>query len=239
MGNSGSSALHSASLSGDAGALRKHIAHVDDLRIAPLHAAALGGHEECVRLLMNAPGILLDRRVVLGPALFPGVDDENNPFPNSLMTPLACAILNGSLGIVKLLVADGASLESIEECPSPLSMAICSHADVDILEYLLDSGANTGGGADFLMLACLYGNVEAMDALYARGVTTDMNGALSIVVSKSYRTKIADVPRVVAWLIDHGADVRRTYRIMDRLVECGCTQTFDIVVGAFRNLMRR
>ena len=239
MGNT-ASALHSASVSGDERRVLRdlqHGAHPNDQRIAPLHAAALFGRLNIMKLLLETSDVDIDRAIVLRPHLFPGFSDSKNPFPDSAITPLGCAILHGAVDGVKMIVEKGASLESLHGGPAPLSLAICSHAAKEVIECLLDAGVYTGGGADYVALAALHGNVVAMNVLYARGVTTDTTRTLNAVLTKTNRASIKDVCGTVTWLIDHGAKVQCVPRIMEKLVDIQHVDAFEVVVIAYRDLL--
>lgn len=120
----------------------------------------------------------------------------------------------------------------IGELPeNTISLAICSQADGPILNALLEAGGVVDKHSNYLTLAAMHANVTVMDILYKKGVEADMNEALDAAVDES------DCATVV-WLLDHGAHVQKVPRIIERIVAAGREHTFEVVVDAFRALLR-
>ena len=71
--------------------IRQELANEDDL--TPLHLASFSGSENCVRTLLNSPGIL--------------VDTVSKP---SGYIPLHLACMNGFVGVVGLLLSRSTEL---------------------------------------------------------------------------------------------------------------------------------
>lgn len=223
MGNSPSS-LQTASHSGNVRDILRRLkqgANPNDPNSAPLHGAALFGHTETLAALLDH-GAEIDRKVALNSKICPS--SLHNPFPEKPLTPLGCAVLSGSLASVEFLVKKGASLHDI------VPLVICSKAPMEILEHVLDAGAEVGGSTDYITLGALHAHIPAMETLYVRGVRTDMTMALDAVTSTKNDIDCA----TVAWLVDHGAHVEKIPGLVDRLVNSRCIHTFEVVVDALR-----
>ncbi|KAF8105019.1 hypothetical protein N665_0164s0034 [Sinapis alba] len=91
--------------------------------------------------------------------------------------PLHYASCNNSLRCVQLLVERGAQVDVLTEAGNtPLLIAIETRGNVDIVDYLLDHGANPNGQADVdgstpLHLACkiIYGSTPFVQVLISSG----------------------------------------------------------------------
>ena len=241
MGNTVSS-LHAATVSGDIKNTRRCVelgASPNDPRIAPLHAAALYGRADILKFLIDAGGDV-DARVILTETLFPGM--PANPFPTGGYTPLGCAILAKSIDCVAVLLGHGASPNRIadEGAPAPFAIAIGSGATRDILEAIARAGVSfSDDGESFALMAAMIGNIDALDVLWARGVSTDPTRAIDALLTKAVESKdrVDCVRATVEWMLGHGGDARAVPNLLERLVAIADRRLFDSVVGELRNSM--
>lgn len=239
MGNKVSS-LHQASVSGDYKRVRRCLedgADPKDPHIAPVHAAAMFGHLDVLNALLDT-GAPIDEVRPLDDALFPGYVKMCHPFPsNTCFTPLGCAILGNEFESVLALLKRGASPNGAGESIHPLTLAIRSKASREIVTALVHAGARSLE-IDFAHTALMDTNVEAAQVLWEAQLMTDPTIALDELIDRGIREHpFLDIDETVAWLLDHGADVRQLSNIMNRLVMLNSKKTFELVTAAFKKLL--
>lgn len=163
-----------------------------------VYAAALGGHYECVRLLLQS--------------------GANPNAATSVGTPIYAAVKGGSLEIVKLLLKNGAEFKSLKGGFSPLYVA-CIEGRRKILEYLISVGANifSFDNPPLVFTACTAGQLDVLRYLMdvtdwdvnrtfnkESGIKTD--GKDTLLYCACQRNKL----EIAGFLVRHGANITRT-----------------------------
>jgi ankyrin repeat protein len=125
----------------------------------------------------------------------------------------AIAIEDGNLGAIKALVESGAHPDTLIEYGvhkiTPL-MKACHHGEQEIVQYLLDKGANVNAADDqgdtALYTAVLARRVEIVRVLISRGAKVNMRNlrGLTPIASAAW----AGSTQIVKILADAGADLR-------------------------------
>jgi ankyrin repeat protein len=169
-----------------------------DLIRGSFHSAALLGDVELVKKYVNDHvGEDLD------------IEDESG------MTPLHWAVLAGHLEIVKLLVHNGADVDTLNKGLNSSILLAAAFAREDIVIFLLDSGADVLSlrnmkDYDCLMMAVIFGIEtaqihEIVFALKTRGVTLnrfDISGATPL-----HECSARNLALSIQTLVSAGADV--------------------------------
>lgn len=187
---SGQSLLHQAADIGSVRAARILVDHgakvtsYDDRGRQPIHVAAFAGHTEVVRLLLEAKAEIdaktQDGETALFLAMGAGQGDvvefllahganPNIVIAGSQLTALHMAVIRGPLGIVKLLVAGGASLKARDALEmTPLLHAVMA-GQKDVVQYLVSHGADVQatdiGGRSAAQIARDHGHPELLELL--------------------------------------------------------------------------
>jgi len=169
---------------------------VDTMLFTPLHSAAVGGHVDVVRLLVDA-GAELD-----------AADDRGR-------TPLIRAAEYGHATVVELLVGFGARLDWVDAFgwTALYQSTLCGQRDM--VEDLLRLGADVNGaGGESPVLAAAGGPTpRALTTMRnanidfymrrCRATTFPLNQAASVALSAR-----RCFPHILDLLVDHGADVK-------------------------------
>ncbi len=192
--------IHDAANSGDLAQVKAVLkANPDQVQTkdshnnTPLHIAAIGGHLEVVRYLLDA-----------------GADINAGDNENSSAIVNAC--LRGHLDIVKLMVERGASVTMADEnLMTPLHFAALG-GNVEIIGLLLDRGADINAANSFgttpLMNAAGRQPVEAVELLVQRGADVEVQTNLgqSVLASAARGGSV----QICETFIAAGADVNDT-----------------------------
>ncbi len=194
----------------------------------PLHLAAFYNHKDIVQLLINharEKGLTLDINVKGGPLQ---------------MTPLHDACQNGSLDIVKLLLAAGASTKVLNVYgKTPLDIAKTDEIKQLIIAHNQRASSTTAPSQtptltpeeqkqldDGLLQACLNGNVDGARDYLNRGAdinATHIEGGQALHFAASYGHK-----DIVQLLIDHA---REKGLVLDINAKAGSQQTTPLHVA--------
>lgn len=157
-----------------------------------LHRAVEGNATQCLQLLCQAG------------APIEATDSFNH-------TPLQAAVMVNSPDAVRILLQYGANVNATnEEDPTPAIFEAARHETTEILEMLLQAGADVfyrwEDGSTLLHIAALYDSIEVMEALTARGLDVNAkdnqgNTPLHLAASSGHFYH-------VKWLLARGADLQ-------------------------------
>ena len=169
---------------------------VDAMLFTPLHNAAVGGHVDVVRLLVDA-GAEVD-----------AADDRSR-------TPLIRAAEYGHAAVVELLVGRGAQLDWVDAFgwTALYQSTLCGQRDM--VEHLLRLGADVdGAGGESPVLAAAGGATpRSLGTLRNANIDFYMRRCRATTVPLHQAASTALRPRrcfpdILDLLVDHGADVR-------------------------------
>jgi len=169
---------------------------LDVMLFTPLHSAAVGGHVDVVKLLVDA-GAEVD-----------AADDRGR-------TPLIRAAEYGHAAVVELLVGRGAQLDWVDAFgwTALYQSTLCGQRDM--VEHLLRLGANVNGaGGESPVLAAAGGPTpRALATLRNANIDFYMRRCRATTVPVHQAASMALRPRrcfpvMLDLLVDHGADVR-------------------------------
>eukprot|EP00435_Cladocopium_sp_Y103_P017390 s88_g4.t1 len=185
----------SAAWKGDSVSLEKLLKSPRDPNVihavgfTPLHAVAIQGHLEAVRLLLEA-GAELETRITAIDGTVPlhlaacyghldvvrvlveAGAEKDQPATDSELTPLYAAVDRGHLDVLRFLVEAGAKTETVGH-NSPLHFA-AKKGHLDIVSFLIDIGANkdepkTDTGHTPLHVAAIRGHLDVVRLLVESG----------------------------------------------------------------------
>ena len=185
--------------------------------------AASGGHESCVRMLMDRGADMMKenwygtalhcaaeagRVSIIEELLSRGLDVDHRDHHGR--TALQCATLSGHYNAMQSLLSRGADVDAIRDDDNvSLRMAIQWQGPLKILQLLLDNGANTelcfNNGLTVLHEACAMGNKEATLMLLRGGANIhakDAQGCTAL-----YWAAGLDRVNILQVLLEHGAEV--------------------------------
>jgi ankyrin repeat protein len=126
--------------------------------------------------------------------------------------PLIIAARRDCLPLAKMFISKGAAVDAVDEENGDTALIeAVSGGYLDLVEYLIGKGANTGtksqGGRSLLMLATYRGHFAEVRYFYEKGFSinaTNKLGATAIFGALSDRVESR---YILEYLIDHGADV--------------------------------
>lgn len=222
--------------------------------------AAAGGHEGCVRMLMGR-GADLMKENWYGPALHCAAEaGEVSTIEEVLSsgldvdlrdhhgrTAFQCAIASSHYNAMQSLLSRGADVDAMpstsplpgsaeddvicDDRNRPLRRAVYWDEPFEVLQLLLDNGANTelysGNNMTVLYEACAMGNEEAVLLLLRRGANIHIKhpqnlAALHVAAGRGH-------VRIIQVLMEHGAevDVRTKHGVTPLLfaTERGCVDS--------------
>lgn len=194
----GGSLLVDAAARGDVAGIRSLIGNgvsvnaVDTRQRSALFAAAREGEFESARMLLGAGA---------------SVDGRGGP-----MTPLAAAALHSHVKLARLLIRNGADLESPGENDQTALMSAVKLNRIDVAQALLEAGANTRikdrNGANLLVVSVTRDQPDMLSLLLRHTKHLDM-------VDKDGRTALhwaehLKRPHLAQILRDASADLART-----------------------------
>ncbi|KAA0166987.1 hypothetical protein FNF28_02911 [Cafeteria roenbergensis] len=122
--------------------------------------------------------------------------------------PLIRASKNGHVGIVRMLLDRGASVDATDDYRTTALLWATKHGYVDIVRMLLDRGASVDAtddhGRTALMWASCCGRVEIVRMLLDRGASvdaTDINGVNAVTISscRECQTLLRGAERLPRW----------------------------------------
>ncbi|UCG60843.1 MAG: ankyrin repeat domain-containing protein [Candidatus Zixiibacteriota bacterium] len=189
--------IHDAAQNGDLEALlailaddRESVNSADTAGSYPLHLAALHGHFEAVRSLIEN-----------GAAV--SVGDRDNT------TPLICAAMRGNMDIVSFLLDHGASISERDNYGNTPYLASAGGGNTDLVAYFLDQGVDVNQqdrqGRSALHQAAFRGRTTVIEQLVNRGANPYIkdNDSMSILCGAAYSGQA----NAATLLIELGADV--------------------------------
>lgn len=185
--------------------------------------AASGGHEGCVRMLVDR-GADLTKENWYGPALHCAAEAGMVSTIEELLssgldvdlrdhygrTALQCAIFSGHQNAMQSLLSRGADVDAIDDDGNGyLRMVIQWQRNVEILQMLLDNGANTElrtkHGLTALHEACIMGDRKATLMLLDAGANIHAKEAQGC--TALHWAAGLDYIKIVHVLLEHGAEV--------------------------------
>lgn len=193
----GAGEIHDAALNGDVAALQailtnnpESVSSADSTGSLPLHIAALNGHIDAVRLLLEK-----------GAAVSAG--DRDNT------TPLICAAMRGHMDVVTFLLDHGASITERDYFGNTPFLAAAGSGNAELVTYFLDRGFDINQqdlqGRSALHMAAFRGNAAMIKLLADRGADLQARDidSMSVLCGAAYSGR----SDAVAHLLDLGADV--------------------------------
>ena len=191
--------------------------------IHPMHAAASGGNANIVRRLIEAGSQTNVYGGSEGSALHIAIQNDHSEVMQILVDaghglyvwgeyngpPLSAALISEKFDAVRLLVRNNINTNDPPEGYfNPLSLA-CSHASIEIVQLLLDNGADVAikqPGNNCLQNAAKRGELEIMKLLLARGA--NIIGETRDFYSTPLKAAIQSRnPKVLEFVIQSGADI--------------------------------
>ncbi|GFN74293.1 protein fem-1 homolog b-like [Plakobranchus ocellatus] len=154
-----------------------HVTEYDGQKTTPLVVAAMGGATKVVQVLLSNFEVDMEQRCTVR---FDGYVIQE-------ATALWCAAGAGHLDIVKLLVQNGACVNSKTATDSTPLRAACFDGHLEIVKYLIEQGADLTIPNKYnntcLMISCYKGHTEVVRHLLEKGADPDLKahcGATSI-----------------------------------------------------------
>ncbi|ROT76986.1 protein fem-1 homolog B [Penaeus vannamei] len=192
----------------------------DGQKCTPLLISARNGHEKAVRTLLKFTPDLEQE----GTVKFDGYVIEG-------ASPLWCAAGAGHLGVVKMLVRNGADVNHPTKTNSTPLRAACFDGRLDIVKYLTDHYANIHITNKYnntcLMIAAYKGHVDVVQFLLELGANPDEKahcGATAL----HFAAECGHV-KIVKELLAHGAKITKNEHGMTPLIAAAERTRADVV----------